>query len=181
MSASLSKVSTVEALTAYAGTDLDDLCEATRAAIEDGGGFGWIKPPPRHILENYWKGIQLVTVRYLYVIRVEGTIVGSAQLVRPPRNSEAQSFAAQIMSAFLAPWARGHGLGRRLLDAVEKGAREAGFEVLNLDVRETQLPAIKLFEKAGYQRWGTHPAYAKVEDKTIAGHFYWKALGAPQS
>ena len=37
----------IERLTQYAGTDLDDLCEATEAAIVEGGGFGWLKPPPR--------------------------------------------------------------------------------------------------------------------------------------
>ena len=30
------------------GSDLNDLCDAAEAAIEEGGGFGWLKPPPRH-------------------------------------------------------------------------------------------------------------------------------------
>ena len=50
----------VERLTQYSGTDLDDLCEATESAIVEGGGFGWLKPPPRQVLENYWKGVLLV-------------------------------------------------------------------------------------------------------------------------
>jgi RimJ/RimL family protein N-acetyltransferase len=48
--------------------------------------------------------------------------------------------------------------------------------VLNLDVRETQESAIKLFEALGYIRWGTHPAYARVDGRTVAGHFYHKLL-----
>ncbi len=32
--------------------------------------------------------------RLLFVGRLDGIIVGSAQLVRPPRNNEAQAFAA---------------------------------------------------------------------------------------
>ncbi|HEY0522522.1 MAG TPA: hypothetical protein VGD08_03970, partial [Stellaceae bacterium] len=44
----------VEALNAFGGTDLADLCDATEAAILDGGGFGWLKPPPRPLLEAYW-------------------------------------------------------------------------------------------------------------------------------
>ena len=47
---------TVERLTQYAGTDLDDLCEATESAIVEGGGFGWLKPPPRQVLENLLEG-----------------------------------------------------------------------------------------------------------------------------
>ena len=40
----------VERVTRYSGTDLDDLCEATESAITEGGGFGWLKPPPRQVL-----------------------------------------------------------------------------------------------------------------------------------
>ena len=54
---------TVERLTQYSGTDLDDLCEATESAILEGGGFGWLKVPPRQVLENYWKGVLLVPER----------------------------------------------------------------------------------------------------------------------
>ena len=37
-------------------------------------------------------------------------------------------------------------------------AREtAGFAVLNLDLRDTQRAAIRLYESLGYRRWGTHP------------------------
>ena len=32
----------VERVTRYSGTDLDDLCEATENAIIEGGGFGWL-------------------------------------------------------------------------------------------------------------------------------------------
>ena len=39
---------------------------------------------------------------------------------------------------FVAEWARGHGLARGLVAAVEEAARKAGFYFLNLDVRETQ-------------------------------------------
>jgi hypothetical protein len=102
----------VAALETFAGTDLEDLCDATEAAIGDGGGFGWVEAPPRHVLEAYWRGVLLVPERSLFVARLDGTICGSAQLARPPRNNEAQAFAAQMMSNFIAPWARGHGLAR---------------------------------------------------------------------
>src|SRR5437763_14472736 len=80
----------VERLTRYSGTDLDDLSEATESAIVEGGGFGWLKPPPRQLLENYWKGVLLVPERRLVVGRLDGVICGSAQLSRAPRNNEAQ-------------------------------------------------------------------------------------------
>ena len=102
----------VDRLTKFSGTDLDDLCEATESAITEGGGFGWLKPPPRQVLENYWKGVLLVPERRLVVGRLDGIIAGSAQLSRAPRNNEAQAFAGTLTSAFVAPWARRRGIGR---------------------------------------------------------------------
>jgi ribosomal protein S18 acetylase RimI-like enzyme len=166
----------VEPLEVLGGTDLDDLCDAAEAAIKGGGGFGWLTAPPRHIMENYWRGVLLVPERRLFVARLDKTICGSAQLVRPPRNNEAQAFAAQMTSNFIVPWARGHGLAKQLVVAVEDGARAAGYTILNLDVRDTQTAAIQLYESLGYVRWGTHPCYARVDKTVIPGHFYFKRL-----
>lgn len=156
--------------------DLHALCEAADAAILDGGGFGWVKSPGRLALESYFRGVLLVPERELFIARLNGMIVGSAQLVRPPRNNEAQAFAATLMHAFVAPYARGHGLARLLTRRVEEGARALGYQVLNLDVRESQEAAIRLYESLGYHRWGEHPSYARVGGRTIRGIFYVKML-----
>jgi ribosomal protein S18 acetylase RimI-like enzyme len=166
----------VERAPRLAPRDVDDLCDAADAAILDGGGFGWLKPPPRHVMEAYWRGVLLVPERLLFVARLDGVIAGSAQMVRPPRNNEAQSFACNMNTTFVAPWARSHGLARALVEAVEATAREAGFAVLNLDVRETQKAAIELYEHLGFKRWGVHPAYAEVGGNRIAGYCYYKEL-----
>ena len=166
----------VEHVEELSDDDLAALCEATDAAIIDGGGFGWINPPGRRALESYYRGVLLVPERELIVVRLDGTAVGSAHLVKPPRNNEAQSFAAHLMHAFVAPYARGHGLARLLTEGVESRARELGYHVLNLDVRETQTAAIRLYESLGYERWGTHPDYALVRGKNIQGFYYCKRL-----
>ena len=163
-------------LTQYSGTDLDDLCEATEVAILEGGGFGWLKAPPRQVLENYWKGVLLVPERRLVVGRLDGVIAGSVQLSRAPRNNEAQAFAGTITALFVAPWARGRGIGRGTLIELERLARELGLAVLNLDLRETQRAAIGLYESLGYQRWGIHPCYAQVEGRVVPGYYYYKPI-----
>jgi ribosomal protein S18 acetylase RimI-like enzyme len=166
----------VERLTQYSGTDLDDLCEATERAILEGGGFGWLKAPPRQVLENYWKGVLLVPERRLVVGRLDRVIAGSVQLSRAPRNNEAQGFAGTITALFVAPWARGRGIGRGILIEIERLARELGLAVLNLDLRDTQRAAIGLYESLGYQRWGIHPCYAQVEGRVVPGHYYYKRI-----
>ena len=80
------------------------------------------------------------------------------------------------MHSYIAPYARGHGLARMLTRRVEEGARALGYHVLNLDVRETQDAAIRLYESLGYVRWGEHPVYARVGGKTVRGFFYYKIL-----
>lgn len=156
--------------------DVADLCDSAESAILDGGGFGWLTPPPRAVLERYWRGVLLVPERKFFVGRYEGRVVGSAQLVCAARNNEAQKGNATIMSNFVAPWARGHGLARDLTLACEKSARENGVRVINLDVRGTQKAAIQLYESLGYVHWGTNPNYAVVSGKTVVGRYYTKIL-----
>ena len=166
----------IERLKSFTDHDLHTLSEATDAAIIDGGGFGWVTPPGRRALETYFRGVMLVPERELFVARLNGDIVGSAILVRPPRNNEAQAFAASLMHSYIAPYARGHGLARMLTASVEDRARELGYHILNLDVRETQAVAIAMYESHGYVRWGEHPEYALVRGKSITGYFFYKRL-----
>jgi ribosomal protein S18 acetylase RimI-like enzyme len=157
--------------------EMDELCDATAAAIDGGGGFGWLTPPPRQVMEGYYNGVVLVPGRTLFLGLIDGVIAGSAQLVRPTRNNEAQAAACNLTSAFVAPWARGHRLARKLTEAVESQARAEGVGMINLDVRESQKAAIYVYESMGYVHWGTHPLYARLADGTIVpGRSYYKVL-----
>lgn len=168
---------TIDTLSEFAGTDLDDLCVATETTMAKDGGFGWLKAPMRQALEGYWKGVVLVPERQLFVGRLDGTIVGSAQLVRPARHNEAQAASAQVLNIFVAPFARGYGIAGKLVDTIEASAREARIGVLNADIRDTQHAAMRLYEGRGFVRWGTHPYYARVEGRFIPGHYYYKLIG----
>jgi ribosomal protein S18 acetylase RimI-like enzyme len=166
----------VERLVDVVGTDLEDLCEAANQAILDGNGFGWLSPPPRQVMENYWRGVLMVPERELFVARLDSQIVGSAQLLKPPPNNEAGAHIMTLMTFFVAPWARGLGLARGLLVATEQAARAAGFLQLDLDVRETQEAAIKLYEEAGFTRWAVREKYARIDGQFVTGYFYTKDL-----
>ena len=167
---------TVEEVEPLDDGDLADLCEAAETAIMDGGGFGWLKPPPRGTLEAFWRGVFLVPERTLFIGRFDGRVSGAAQLVSPPRNNEAQRNVATITGNFVSPWARGFGLARNLTKACEAAARHKGAWFINLDVRETQTAAIQLYEPLGYTRWGQNPNYAVIGGKTLAGFYYTKSL-----
>ena len=57
---------TIEMATELSANDISELCDATEEAIEAGGGFGWLAPPPRSVLEDYWRGILLVPDYHLF-------------------------------------------------------------------------------------------------------------------
>ncbi|MFH1159268.1 MAG: GNAT family N-acetyltransferase [Pseudomonadota bacterium] len=168
----------IEILDTLSTADLYDLCDATDAAIEaGGGGFGWVTPPAREVLERYWRGVMTVPERHLLVARMDGMICGAAQLVEPGRHNESQSFATTLLACFIAPWARGRGAGRKLMETSEKLALEMGYKVIQLDVRETQETAIHLYETMGYKCWGINPTYALIDRQIIAGRFFIKTIG----
>ena len=157
-------------------TDLADLCNITEQAIKAGGGVGWLKAPAREVLIKYWKGTLLIPNRKLIVGRLNNVIAGTLQLIFQLPNNEAQQNIANIMSHFVAPWARGFGLAKEMIDVAEKKALELGSRFIHLDVRETQEAAIKLFELKGYKKWGINPHYAFVDGKNLKGHYFFKKL-----
>ena len=156
--------------------DLADLCNITEQAIKAGGGFGWLKIPPREVLIKYWKGALLIPHRKLIVGRLNNVIAGTLQLIFQPPNNEAQQNIANIMSHFVVPWARGFGLAKAMINVAEKKALELGSKFIHLDVRETQEAAIKLFESKGYKKWGINPHYAFVDGKNLKGYYFFKKI-----
>ena len=165
-----------EVILSINNTDLADLCNITEQAIKAGGGFGWLKPPPTEVLKKYWKGSSVIPNRKLIVGRLNKAIAGTLQLILSPSNNEAQQNNCSIISHFVAPWARGFGLAKAMIDKAESVGLEYGANHVHLDVRETQEAAIKLFVSKGYSQWGINPYYAMVEGKNIKGYYYYKKL-----
>ena len=166
----------VEVLKKINETDLADLCNITEQAIEAGGGFGWLKMPPREILNKYWKGLALIENRKLIVGRLNSAIAGTLQVKFQPSNNEAQQNTIYINSHFVAPWARGYGLAKNMIDYGEKKSKENGASCIQLDIRETQEAAIQLFKSKGYKNWGSNPNYAFVDGKVIQGLYFYKNI-----
>ena len=166
----------VNALEKISNTDLADLCYNAEQAIKAGGGFGWITVPPRDVLKRYWNSILLVNTNTLIVGRLNGDIAGSMQLSFYPPNNEAQKRISRIKSHFVAPWARGYGLAKAMIDFTENVSRENDTKCIQLDVRETQEAAIKLFKTKGYKWWGENPHYAYLNGNFIKGIYFYKKI-----
>ncbi len=163
-------------VTELKSSELSELCQATTDAIRDGIGFNWMAPPMTETLESYWKGVLMVPSRSLFIGKLDNVVAASIQLVRPSKTKETSAFAATIEAHFVAPWARGHGLAKTLLDAAERQAAKDGFSVINLSVRETQERALSVYRDHGYVEWGTMPYYEYVNAGMVSGHHFYKKL-----
>lgn len=166
----------VDSLENISDTDLADLCGITEQAIRAGGGFGWLTLPPRDTLNNYWNGLVLIKTNILIVGRLNGSIAGALQISFNPVNNEAQKDISKIQSHFVAPWARGYGLAKTMIDKAIQTSKKNKKKSIQLDIRETQLAAIQLFESKGFTKWGENPSYAFINGKGIKGYYYYKDL-----
>ncbi len=73
--------------------------------------------------------------------------------------TRADSRAARLYSIAVAPAARGLGLGRRLLLALEQQARRLGCQEMRLEVKTGNLAALALYRESGYEVVGRLAAY----------------------
>ncbi len=160
--------------------DLSDLCEAAEQTITDDYAFSIglnkARNTTRSHFEAFFRGALLVPERRLLIGRYDGVICGSMQIVCPSKNDETSFFAVNFVEHFVAPWARGFGTAKFLLEKAEEISLEEGFSLAKISVRSTQRTAINLYESMGYRRWGVLERYEMVDQETIPGYFYCKDL-----
>ncbi len=166
----------VDSLISLSEVDLADLCNITEQAINAGGGFGWLRVPTREILKQYWKTVADDKLNNLIVGRLNGVIAGTLQLTYEDYNIESRKNIAQVKRHFVAPWARGYGLAKSMIDFTEQKAKEENIKSIQLSVRETQDAAIQLFSSKGYKVWGENPFYALINGSFIKGIYFFKNL-----
>ncbi len=158
------------------------LCAAANSVISNGSGIGWTTPFPSHseLLPYFQTQAESPHCILLVAHTNDRTkALGSLQLCHTLNNprGEASRFRAEVSCFFVSPSAHNQGVGRLLLTSAENMARDMGFEKLQLDVRATQLPAIRLYKRCGYVMWATSEFYARTRDgRTHRGFYMHKHL-----
>jgi GNAT superfamily N-acetyltransferase len=69
----------------------------------------------------------------------------------------------EVKRMYVLPSARGRGLGRLVLDELERYARELGFAALVLETGDRQQAALGLYASSGYERIPCYPPYDSRE------------------
>lgn len=102
----------------------------------------------------------------LLLARLDGEPIGCGVLWRHGPD------VADAKRMWVAPRARGLGVGRRLLAELERHARETGVRTLRLDTNRALREAIGLYRAAGFTE------IERFNDEPHADHWFAKELGA---
>ena len=101
---------------------------------------------------------------WFFLARLDGRAVGCGALIRLSAG------AGEIKRMWTAPDARGLGVARRIIAAIETTAREAGVTTLRLDTNRALKEAHALYRKLGFVE------IARYNDNPYADHWFEKRL-----
>jgi GNAT superfamily N-acetyltransferase len=87
------------------------------------------------------------------VARLDGEPAGCGALRRLDDG------VTEVKRMYVEPWARGHGVARRLLAGLEQAALRLGYAAIRLETDIRQPEAIGLYESSGYRRISAYGEY----------------------
>jgi GNAT superfamily N-acetyltransferase len=90
------------------------------------------------------------------VARLDGEPVGCGALRPAPTDDPG---TAEVKRMYVAPSARGRGISRAILEALEQQAKALGYAQVILETGIRQAEAMGLYESAGYQPIANYGAY----------------------
>lgn len=97
------------------------------------------------------------------IVRQGGAIIADASMQRFHRR---MSHRAEVgISVVKEYW--GMGIGSALMEAIISFAKEHGIRQLNLEVRSDNERAIRLYEKFGFQKLVTFPAFFRIDGRDV--------------
>jgi ribosomal protein S18 acetylase RimI-like enzyme len=172
-------VARIDSLTAAEARDVvNDLTRILQDGVASGVSFGFMTPLDERAVRRYWHNtIAQVEAgeRVLLVARAEdGALVGSAQLsLTATPNAQHR---AEVQKVCVLRSARGQGIGKQLMLAIEEEARAAGRKLLVLDTRKDSV-AEGIYRRLGYQEVGVIPGHARtVDGSMVTAIFFYRAL-----
>lgn len=107
-----------------------------------------------------------------------GPLVGTAGCHRESQRK--RRHVAMVWGMFVAPEARGHGLGGALLDAlIARAETLPDLEQLTLAVLPENAAARQLYVSRGFRSFGIEPRALKDEVRAYDLEHFWRPLHAP--
>jgi putative acetyltransferase len=100
-----------------------------------------------------------------FLAEEDGRALGCAALARR-EDADGRPYG-EVKSMWVDPEARGRGAGDALLDELERQARADGLPVLRLETATDLGPAVRLYERHGYERRGVFGSYREWGDSVF--------------
>ena len=125
-------------------------------------------------------------LRAAFIAVQSGPVVGfaAASLLLDSPGAENPENRCELDSMAVSPHARRQRIGSALLEAVLHWAATHDCRRLTLEVRASNIPAIRLYERYGIRKEGLRPRYYAdpIEDAVLMGSYYSRdPKGAPFS
>ncbi len=156
-----------------------ELSELLADSVRHGASVGFLHPLGAAEADAYWKRVEQAVAEsrcLLLVWQAAGEAVsGTVQLAVDTLPN--QPHRATVSKLLVHSGARRRGIGRALMEALERAAGDAGRWLLTLDTATAD--AERLYERSGWTRAGVIPDYAMNPDGTLTPTaYYWKALAS---
>jgi len=133
------------------------IADATRMA-ELSGTLGY--PVSAQTMEQRLRRVLALETHSVFVAERNGEVVGWTH------GAEAETLElgcrCEIWGLVVAENERGRGVGRRLIEAVEKWARDRGLENISVRSNVVRPESHPFYERIGYTRYKTQHAYRKA-------------------
>ena len=137
------------------------LSELLRESVGADASLGFLPPLSTRQAREYWLSLKAPLAagsRVLLAASLDGRIVGSGQLSLASQSNARHR--ATLEKLFVQASARGRGIGKLLVGALEDAARRHGCTLLLLGARRND-PAEDFYRRLGYQEYGIIPGYSR--------------------
>jgi ribosomal protein S18 acetylase RimI-like enzyme len=126
-------------------------------SIMHGGTIGFLKPMTRKAAREYFDTLKMGIENGDVIAVVSGSrpLDGFGLIRRDP--SELRRHCWEMGRVMVRHEVQRHGLGAAIVRRLVAEAKRRKVEILWLDVRITNVPAIQLFQKLGFRTWGIFP------------------------
>lgn len=143
--------------------DIRTLARLLIEAVEEGAAVSFVAPLALSAAEAWWRGVVARSdPRAVILVARDGSrIAGTVQL--QPAWAPNQPHRAEVVKLLVDRDYRRGGLGARLMEAIERAARESGFRLLTLDVKRGTA-AEGLYRGLGWREAGQIPRFALDPD-----------------
>ena len=140
---------------------VERLAEILQACVHEGASVGFVLPFERSEARAYW--LDRVTAphaaggKLVLIATLDGDVAGTAQLDLDPMPSKRHH--AEVSKVLVDPACRRAGVGRALMQEIERRAAKEGRWLLTLDTASDGAEA--LYRSLGYRFAGAIPNYAR--------------------